>query len=89
MNPKGLAANRRMKKGRRAAVIPLGEVIRRPQRSGGDVGVSDWVKTSDSKHSRRTFSPDVFNILELYVIFCQIEAKFEKKAEEEFAKAQF
>ena len=26
MNPKGLASNRRMKKGGRAAVIPLGEV---------------------------------------------------------------
>ena len=56
---------------------------------GGARGVSDWVNTSDSKHSRRTFSPDVFNILELYVIFCQIETKFEKKMEEEFAKAQF
>ena len=55
--------------------------------SGGARGVSDWVKTSDSKHSRRTFSPDVFNILELYVIFRQIETKFEKITDGKFGQS--
>ena len=41
MNPKGLASNRKMKKGGRAAVIPLGEVIRRPQPEAEEQGVLD------------------------------------------------
>ena len=35
MNPKGHASNRRMKKGGRAAVIPLGEVNKSAARPGG------------------------------------------------------
>ena len=41
MNPKGLASNRRMKKGGRAAVIPLGEVNPPPAPEVAEPGVSD------------------------------------------------
>ena len=41
MNPKGLAINRRMKKGGRAAVIPLGEVNPPPAPEGRGHAVSD------------------------------------------------
>ena len=41
MNPKGLAPTRRMKKGGRAAVIPLGEVNPPPAPEGSEQGVLD------------------------------------------------
>jgi hypothetical protein len=41
MNPKGLASNRRVKKGGRAAVIPLGEINPPPAPEGRGHGESD------------------------------------------------
>ena len=53
MNPKGLASNRKMKKGGRAAVVPLGEVNPPPEPKGrGERRVSGGTSRLLSKLSK-------------------------------------
>ena len=48
MNPKGIAPKRTMKKGGRAAVIPLGEFNPPPAPCGAELGVSDFILNAKS-----------------------------------------